>query len=285
MLVLVLAVGLGVFDLIALTQIISKAGYSPWWIAAPVVPVVCAIATWVALLQDNADLATGRVDASSFTHSGGAVAVLWGATLATTFGTWVLFVVFAFSQWPIERRAGVENDEGREEPLPVLAGAARRSARSAGRARSRTESQEADLAVAVAVAEPGDPPVEADSPLEAQPRRRKRGGGAPRVQASADTEVETPLELSEPADSHVEVDSPGEVSPRRRQRGGGAAARRGKHVARPLREAVVPVSERPREPGWYPVDGRPNEQRYWDGKVFTAFRRWSGARWVETPIG
>lgn len=36
-------------------------------------------------------------------------------------------------------------------------------------------------------------------------------------------------------------------------------------------------------PGWYPQEG-PNFEAYWDGRTWTALRRWSGAGWAEAPM-
>jgi hypothetical protein len=38
---------------------------------------------------------------------------------------------------------------------------------------------------------------------------------------------------------------------------------------------------RPKEIGWYPLDGDPHSQRYWDGRHWSAHLRWDGAAWVE----
>jgi hypothetical protein len=34
------------------------------------------------------------------------------------------------------------------------------------------------------------------------------------------------------------------------------------------------------EPGWQPVEGDPNRQRYWDGTAWTSYLRWDGTSWV-----
>ncbi len=44
-----------------------------------------------------------------------------------------------------------------------------------------------------------------------------------------------------------------------------------------------PGSDRP--PGWYPVQGKVNQEAYWDGAEWTGRRVWSGTAWVEVPAG
>ena len=39
-----------------------------------------------------------------------------------------------------------------------------------------------------------------------------------------------------------------------------------------------------REPGWYPVDSKLNEQAYWDGGSWSGLRRWNGAAWDDAPM-
>jgi hypothetical protein len=36
-------------------------------------------------------------------------------------------------------------------------------------------------------------------------------------------------------------------------------------------------------PGWYPEAGNAYQQRYWDGKAWTAHLRWNGSSWVDVP--
>jgi len=45
--------------------------------------------------------------------------------------------------------------------------------------------------------------------------------------------------------------------------------------------SAVSRSSPPRDPGWTAIGTNPNEQAYWDGKTWTAHRRWTGAEWVE----
>lgn len=40
-----------------------------------------------------------------------------------------------------------------------------------------------------------------------------------------------------------------------------------------------------RSPGWYPFQGKVNQQAYWDGVDWTGRRVWSGTAWVEVPAG
>ena len=39
-----------------------------------------------------------------------------------------------------------------------------------------------------------------------------------------------------------------------------------------------------KEPGWYPIRDNANTQAYWDGTVWTAGRRWTGASWADAPL-
>jgi hypothetical protein len=50
----------------------------------------------------------------------------------------------------------------------------------------------------------------------------------------------------------------------------------------PADTALPPPPTRPAEIGWYPLDGDPYRQRYWDGHNWSAHLRWDGASWVET---
>lgn len=59
--------------------------------------------------------------------------------------------------------------------------------------------------------------------------------------------------------------------------GPGAVAYPGPAVEAPA--ASLPA--RPTEVAWYPVDGDPHRQRYWDGEDWTEHLRWDGSTWVE----
>jgi hypothetical protein len=49
----------------------------------------------------------------------------------------------------------------------------------------------------------------------------------------------------------------------------------------PAETAMSHPPTRPEEIGWYPLDGDPYSQRYWDGRHWSAQLRWDGAAWVE----
>jgi hypothetical protein len=89
--VLVVGIGVAVITLIALVTIITKAGFSGAWILAPLSVVVL----WIILIADTYDTV------SSFSSFGFQTArALAIIEFVDVILNWVLFLVFAFSDWP-----------------------------------------------------------------------------------------------------------------------------------------------------------------------------------------
>jgi hypothetical protein len=55
----------------------------------------------------------------------------------------------------------------------------------------------------------------------------------------------------------------------------------------PVPPTQAPISlppPRAQDPGWYQVGATNNDQGYWDGRTWTARRRWEGAGWTDVPV-
>jgi predicted RNA-binding Zn-ribbon protein involved in translation (DUF1610 family) len=98
----ILGIGFTVVSLIAIGKIITKAGYSGWWVIVPLLPLMGYIIT---ALVAASDVSSG--------YSGNNVAgwLVFDGILG--FLAWVFFLVFAFSAWP---SAGQPRVQGYNQP-------------------------------------------------------------------------------------------------------------------------------------------------------------------------
>jgi hypothetical protein len=98
----------------------------------------------------------------------------------------------------------------------------------------------------------------------------------PRYAGGLDSELAASRAATEPWAVKVAV-RPGAYGGTQSFPGPGAVAYPGPAVEGP------PASEPARltEVAWYPVDGDPHRQRYWDGEDWTEQLRWDGSTWVE----
>ena len=92
-----------VLNFVAVSKIITKAGYSRKWILVPLTTVGLWVVTFVLLVVDVRTVVVGGgtlsvpVSLSNFR-------LLQGLDLVSVVVTWVLFLIFAFSDWPVATR-------------------------------------------------------------------------------------------------------------------------------------------------------------------------------------
>jgi hypothetical protein len=168
-------VGLALLNLLAWIKIITKAGYSALWILFPVSAVLLWILTLIISLTSVAYAIASPLDFNSAGLKAAGVLALFSAILF--FASWILFLLFAFSDWPVLRGS----------PAP---------ARALG-----------NPGYSFAPGPPGLRPPD-----------------------------------------------------------------------------LLPPPPRAQDPGWYQVGATNNDQGYWDGRAWTAKRRWEGAGWTEVPL-
>jgi hypothetical protein len=94
---LVILLGILALNFFAVAKIITKAGYSPRWIWVPLTPVCLWFFTLILLAVDVRTIVLGR-DA---TVSLGNFALLQVVDVLSIIVTWVFFLIFAFSTWPV----------------------------------------------------------------------------------------------------------------------------------------------------------------------------------------
>lgn len=95
----------------AISQIISKAGFSPWWVLCPITPLALVIILFLTLVIDAHTPSTFEPGGLTTTIEG-AVALMYLIGI-TSFLNWVLFLVFAFVRWPVQLAA---DGYGRRQP-------------------------------------------------------------------------------------------------------------------------------------------------------------------------
>ncbi len=88
--------------MLAIGRVLWKAGFSLWWVLAPLVLPVVTYATISAAHKKTAT-AMGALDFNTLKGSASAFLVADGACLAVL---WVLFLAFAFANWPARRPVG-----------------------------------------------------------------------------------------------------------------------------------------------------------------------------------
>ncbi len=94
-------IGLAVLNLAATVKIITKAGYSGWWILVPMSPIVMSIITFAVFIYEVRTSLTGGV--SNFNTTSIAGLLVLDAVCGLL--AWVFFLVFAFAEWPVQRQA------------------------------------------------------------------------------------------------------------------------------------------------------------------------------------
>jgi len=94
---LLISIGVWLVTLVAMFRIITKAGYSRWWVLVPLTPPVLLYATLFAV---RTKAAFSTLNAHTLVHT---EQELLMASLAAFFVAWVCFLVFAFSDWPALR--------------------------------------------------------------------------------------------------------------------------------------------------------------------------------------
>ena len=103
-------IGLIVLDIIAVVKIITKAGYSGAWILVVFAPIlVWAITSAVVYNNYDSTPYYGTFDAASFAWA-------WIADGIAYLVPWVFFLVFAFSDWPINKRLRALSSAGANPP-------------------------------------------------------------------------------------------------------------------------------------------------------------------------
>jgi hypothetical protein len=103
--VISLIIGLALFIVyfVGLVQIITKAGFSPWWVLVPLsLPILWFIEIGI-VFNGFGNLGTyGAVNVQAFADEGAGVAGLIFLDIVFNF---VMFLVFAFSEWPVMQAA------------------------------------------------------------------------------------------------------------------------------------------------------------------------------------
>src|SRR5580704_5476746 len=103
MISLIIGLALFIIYFVGWVQIITKAGYSPWWIVAPLsIPVLWFIEIAIVFNGFGGIGSYGAFNVQAFADQGEALAAL---TFLDVVGNFILFVIFAFSEWPVMRAA------------------------------------------------------------------------------------------------------------------------------------------------------------------------------------
>jgi uncharacterized membrane protein len=94
---------LGVLTLysFATYRIITKAGYSGWWLIIPFLPLVAWIVTSIAVVSTVHSLFHG-----SRRFSSGNFGALGALDVMCVLVPAIFYLIFAFSEWPLQRRQG-----------------------------------------------------------------------------------------------------------------------------------------------------------------------------------
>ena len=109
---LLVFIGFAVLNLVATVRIITKAGYSAWWILVPLSPIVMYIITFAVFVYEVRTSLTGGV--SNFNAASIAGLLVLDAVCALL--AWVFFLIFAFAEWPIQRQVRTQPTG---QPVPL----------------------------------------------------------------------------------------------------------------------------------------------------------------------
>jgi hypothetical protein len=123
-----------IITVIAIARIIARSGFSLLWILVPMVPIVLTVALYVHEIHGFGALGqTGGIESSrlsiafyidalaadnGFSFNNG-LGALFYADLICTVASWLMFVVFAFSSWPVERSTREPRQRKVERPVPA----------------------------------------------------------------------------------------------------------------------------------------------------------------------
>lgn len=109
---LAIALCLVILNIYAVVRIIAQAGYSRWWILVPFTPFFLWIISIYVMGHDTLDLLnSGFVVVPNFSS----IKVLFILDLLSVFASWLFFIVFAFSTWPVSQS---NNQFNRSEQAP-----------------------------------------------------------------------------------------------------------------------------------------------------------------------
>jgi hypothetical protein len=98
---LVILLGILALNFFAVAKIITKAGYSPKWIWVPLTPVCLWFFTFILLTVDVRTIVLGNNATVSLPVSLGNFLLLEVIDFLSVIVTWVFFLIFAFSTWPV----------------------------------------------------------------------------------------------------------------------------------------------------------------------------------------
>jgi hypothetical protein len=99
----VVLVGIWVVTIVAMIQVISKAGYSPWWILLPVSIAALMVGVLAVLIHDSYRI--GFLDEFNLDQYVEQVVWLTRLLYLDILVNFVMFLVFAFADWPVLRAA------------------------------------------------------------------------------------------------------------------------------------------------------------------------------------
>ena len=134
---LVIAIAIFAVIIVAYVQIITKAGYSPWWILLPLAMPVMYIVTFAVLANDTFGSAFGTSSVTTLTDD---FQFLGTIDLLVGIANFVMFLVFAFSEWPVMREARTRRPPpGGMSFMPPTFGGPGRSRRSGNSRRDRAD--------------------------------------------------------------------------------------------------------------------------------------------------
>jgi hypothetical protein len=98
---LVILLGILALNFFAVAKIITKAGYSPKWIWVPLTPVCLWFFTFILLTVDVRTIVVANNATVSLPVSLGNFILLEVIDFLSVVVTWVFFLIFAFSTWPV----------------------------------------------------------------------------------------------------------------------------------------------------------------------------------------
>jgi hypothetical protein len=114
----VVALILMILNYVAIFKIITKAGYSGWWILLPLMPVFASIASYVVLDKVTCSPLQPTCQVGSFDPTTTLV-LLWILSGVSVFLSWIFFLVFAFSNWPVMRELRMQQSLNQTAQTPV----------------------------------------------------------------------------------------------------------------------------------------------------------------------
>jgi hypothetical protein len=117
--VLVVQLALLVLNFVAVSKIITKAGYSSKWIVVPLTSLGLWVVTFILLVVDvRTEVIGGSTLSVPVTLS--SFKLLEGLDLVSVVVTWVFFLIFAFSDWPVATRRYESGGSASGRGAPVL---------------------------------------------------------------------------------------------------------------------------------------------------------------------